>query len=648
MEHMATNDAEFDLAQALVDLSISSNEQSSSSVPESNVRDSAHPSSGVLSVLNSSHSVSTPIRYIDPEKQTYPELPDTPEVSQKTQDSLVILQDACSLHKFSRTIRARDLDSIVERPERTRAAILGILAAGARLRALSLPHFDIIHSERKGWLGDNAVESVHGLVYPQDLLKIAGDVASRLDQGRLEIPENYPYGDLYLGPRSLDAINGCIGALYDGVDALFEKTYSRVHVCIRPPGHHAAETLPCGFCWINNVHVAIAHAREKYGVKRVAILDFDLHHGDGSQAIAWTLNEQCPNTIGYYSIHDIYSYPCEAGTIDKVREASVSLAAHGHNIHNVHLRPYTTDEQFNELYEQNYSSIFVKAAEYLSEGQIKGEKTMVCISAGYDASEHESSSMQRHKVSVPTSFYQRFTEDAVNLAEKYCNGKVLSVMEGGYGDRAITSAACSHMLGLSVRSTQETRIEHASWYNLESLKLLERVFPGKLRGARKGAKSTDVADKPWLKILEEAYDRHIPSTITLDSMPTDPSAILDLGKMTLRERRPGPPTPIAALPAVRAVRKTPRSTPSKPRGGKTPHTPALPSTLKANSPPLPPLPPIPNGTPTMAGYDHQESPLPALPITPEKQEEPDVHQSNASIEAEQQAPKVSDIYDFID
>ncbi|KAJ8609514.1 hypothetical protein MRB53_039072 [Persea americana] len=563
--------ADFDLAQALVDLSIGSRSdgpQKLETVPVLSEGSSA------ADVHKPTTLVSTPVRHADPVKQEET----TKASSTEKQDCLIILQDACYGHKFSRNIRQRDLDSIVERPERTRAAILGILTAQARLKSFGQPHFDITHSERRGWLGDQAVEKVHGLVYPQELLKIAREVGDCLSKGKLEIPESYPYGDLYLGPQSLDAINGCIGAVYDGIDALYAKDYKTTHVCIRPPGHHAAEITPCGFCWVNNVHVAIAYAQEKYGIQRAAILDFDLHHGDGSQAIAWTLNEAQPDSIAYYSLHDIYSYPCESGNIDKIREASVSISAHGHNVHNVHLKPYTTEEQFDQLYEQEYSKILIAAERYLAAGAREGQKMLICISAGYDASEHESSSMQRHKVSVPTSFYERFTKDAVALADKYTNGKVFSVMEGGYGDRAITSASCAHMLGLA--SSDQPNLLRKDWYNMDNMKLLERTFPCKAKGPRKPVKSD--TESSWLRLVDSLYMEHIPGmSITI---PPDSSLLDSLGKMTLRERRAGPTTPATAPPVRRS--RTPRSSPVKNRGGKVSATPVV---LE----PVPPLPSLP-------------------------------------------------------
>src|SRR5438874_22016 len=100
-----------------------------------------------------------------------------------------------------------------------------------------------------------------------------------------------------------------------------------------------------GFCYLNNVHIAIARASQLYGLTHAVILDFDLHHGDGSQSIAWALNDKRQvskgsllPTIAYYSLHDIKSYPCELGDTEKVKNASLCMEdAHGQNVWNVHL-----------------------------------------------------------------------------------------------------------------------------------------------------------------------------------------------------------------------------------------------------------------------------------------------------------------------
>ncbi|KAG0126020.1 Histone deacetylase HOS3 [Tuber indicum] len=412
----------------------------------------------------------------------------------------VIFHDTSYRHRYSRpNTSLQDLATIVERPERIPAATLGVAAAQTRVGRSRL---SIRKSERMGSLLDPEVMLVHCHAapvrgakssWPEDLAAMCGAAAEKLKKGECEVPKGYHQGDLYLCEESKEDLEGCLGALYDGVDLVFggderngtiseddqkRRGVRRAFVCIRPPGigHHCAETQPSGFCWLNNVHIAIAHAARAHGLSHAVILDFDLHHGDGSQAIAWTLNElagsthntskrtsgiQVPN-IGYFSLHDINSYPCEYGDIDKIKNASLNLNAHGQCIQNVHLAPYSTEGEFWTLYNDKYSSLLTKAREFLSVAAVSKPKKSrefkagVFLSAGFDASEHEGAGMQRHAVNVPTSFFARFTSDAVALAEEYCHGRVLSVLEGGYSDRALTTGVFAHMAGLACAPPEAT------------------------------------------------------------------------------------------------------------------------------------------------------------------------------------------------
>ena len=130
-----------------------------------------------------------------------------------------------------------------------------------------------------------------------------------------------------------------LGAVCDAVDAVFnEGGPKRAFVAVRPPGHHCSASYPSGFCWINNVHVGIMHAILGHGLTHAAIIDIDLHHGDGSQQIAWQHNSRGvglnknsaywkKTSIGYFSLHDINSYPCEMGDEEKVLLWGGRLAA---------------------------------------------------------------------------------------------------------------------------------------------------------------------------------------------------------------------------------------------------------------------------------------------------------------------------------
>ncbi len=422
--------------------------------------------------------------------------------------TVVILQDDCYGHRYSRPRTSRaNLSTIVERPERIHASILGLATAYVRLsgrhaEGSAAPHprlhdsafppgpFRIQKTARRLPLRSPAATAIHGAQWMGELTHMCDAAESKLALSGKELtrpsasnPTNggnqaekakLHEGDLYLCSGSLNALEGALGGVCDGVDAVFnEQGTKRAFVCIRPPGHHCSADMPSGFCWLNNVHVGIGHAVLNHGLTHAAIIDFDLHHGDGSQSITWAHNSRVASmsrntpiskktALGYFSVHDINSYPCEMGDDEKVRNASMCIEnAHGQTIWNVHLQSWKTEAEFWKLYEDKYSVILTKARDFLRLHSEKlrqapthpKPKAAIFLSAGFDASEWESPGMQRHQVNVPTSFYARLTSDVVAIAEEEglgVDGRVISVLEGGYSDRALMSGVLSHISGLTV------------------------------------------------------------------------------------------------------------------------------------------------------------------------------------------------------
>ena len=410
-------------------------------------------------------------------------------------ETVVILHDACYGHRYSRPKTTKTtLSMIVERPERIHASALGAATAYVRLgghhegapnaphpvrRPETAPPFKIRRTARAMDIRSSYVTAVHGTAWMSELRNLCTATGERLAKGDKELqrsttpngvePKKLHEGDLYLATESLNAFQGALGGVADAVDTVFTSNTKRAFVAIRPPGHHCSADYPSGFCWLNNVHVGLEYAHQTYGLTHAAIIDFDLHHGDGSQAITWARNKQNkdkrwnakPNSkiklgpeIGYYSLHDINSYPCEMGDDEKVQAASLCVEnAHSQSIWNVHLQPWKTIDEFWELYESRYRILLDKARVFLRHhsAQRKDAKAAVFISAGFDASEWEGAGMQRHKVNVPTEFYARFTHDIRALASEPgsgCDGRVVSVLEGGYSDRALCSGVLSHLSGL--------------------------------------------------------------------------------------------------------------------------------------------------------------------------------------------------------
>ena len=434
--------------------------------------------------------------------------------------TIVILQDDCYGHRFSRPRTSRaNLSTIVERPERIHASILGLATAYVRLggrhsegdaaphpkrHPSSLPSvpFKIHKTARRLSLKSPAATAIHGAKWMTELSAMCDEAESKLALNGKELSRPsttdqsngkttqakspaFHEGDLYLCSESLNALEGALGGVCEGIDAVFnERGPKRAFVCIRPPGHHCSADMPSGFCWLNNVHVGIGHAVLTHGLTHAAIIDFDLHHGDGSQSITWAHNSRIgsmpKNTpiskktaIGYFSLHDINSYPCETGDEEKVRNASLCIEnAHGQTIWNVHLQPWKTEKEFWQLYEERYSTVLTKARNFLQQHSERlrqapthpKPKAAIFLSAGFDASEWESPGMQRHQVNVPTEFYARLTRDVVIMAEEEClgvGGRVISILEGGYSDRALMSGVLSHVSGLA-SATSSSRLPNLS------------------------------------------------------------------------------------------------------------------------------------------------------------------------------------------
>ena len=509
---------------------------------------------------------------------------------------VVIVHDSCYGHRFSRPRATKNaLATIVERPERIHATVLGASAAYVRLgsrhaegefpprpkhtssRVRNIP-FQIRKTSRIIPLTHPSVAFVHGFKWMEELQIMCDTAEAKLAMNGKELVRPLGYGkdengqalpklhegDLYLCAESLAALQGCLGGVCDAVDSVFSSPVTkRAFVCIRPPGHHCSANYPSGFCWLNNVHVGIAYAAMNHGLTHAAIIDFDLHHGDGSQNIAWDQNRKAHSAaknaaqhkktpVGYYSLHDINSYPCEWGDEEKVQKASLCIEnAHGQSIWNVHLEPWKSLDEFWKLYEAKYMILLQKTRIFLRHHSARlrasgnqQPKAAIFISAGFDASEWEGAGMQRHSVNVPTEFYARFTADIAQLAQEDdlgVDGRVISVLEGGYSDRALASGVLSHICGLAsgtitasreepsneaenryqtinnwvehVNGTQSEAKYSAEWWALHHLEELEAAVAGRQPPTANGNKDktgdyASPTQASTLKMTHTARERH--------------------------------------------------------------------------------------------------------------------------------------------
>ncbi|EIW81142.1 arginase deacetylase [Coniophora puteana RWD-64-598 SS2] len=391
---------------------------------------------------------------------------------------------------------------------------------------IRVPGVNIVKSTATVDILDHAaVKYIHGDiegdVYLENIKEWARTSKEKIVETGREIPEGYPPLDLYLCPESVDAMQGAIGAVCEAVDDVLsgstgDPRSDHAFVAVRPPGHHCGEDTPAGFCFVNNVAIGAAHAHLKHGINRIVILDIDLHHGNGTQSIVWQINEesyrqaleseQAPGTsqnagprIYYGSLHDVLSFPCEDGKPELVQAASVSIhGSHGQHIENIHLQAYESDQHFwGTLYSSKYRRLLSKAEEFLNNTGGPGDDVIYFISCGFDACEHEYESMSRHGRKVPTSFYHRFTREICASAERYARGRVISVLEGGYSDRALESGAMAHLCGLVDPSAGAI---DEDWWSVDNLVKLEKATKPR-KGGRQSIST--FASEPWLSRASE-------------------------------------------------------------------------------------------------------------------------------------------------
>ena len=222
-------------------------------------------------------------------------------------------------------------------------------------------------------------------------------------------------GDTVMSEGSAAAVQHAAGAAILAVDAVMSGEAQTAFAAVRPPGHHATPTVPGGFCLVNNVAVAARHAQARHGVERVAILDFDVHHGQGTQAVV-----EPDASLFYASTHQ---YPLYPGT-GSARERGVG------NVVNVPLASGTGGEGFRAAWGR---SILPALDAFRPE--------LVILSAGFDA--HAADPLAG--LEVETEDFIWLTEEFLGIAARHAKGRVVSVLEGGYDLEALAESVSTHI-----------------------------------------------------------------------------------------------------------------------------------------------------------------------------------------------------------
>ena len=228
--------------------------------------------------------------------------------------------------------------------------------------------------------------------------------------------------DTFMSPGSLEAALRGAGAAVAAVDAVFSGEAHNVFCAMRPPGHHAESHRPMGFCLFNNAAIAAHHARDRYDAERVAVVDFDVHHGNGTQEIFWS-----DANLFYGSTHQMPLYP---GT------GAASETGAG-NIFNAPLQEGDGGPEFRNA----MSTIILPALDAFG-------PDLLIISAGFDA--HRADPLGGLNFSEED--YVWATLNLMDIAEKHAKSRVVSVLEGGYDLRALAASVAVHVQAL-IRGT---------------------------------------------------------------------------------------------------------------------------------------------------------------------------------------------------
>jgi acetoin utilization deacetylase AcuC-like enzyme len=228
--------------------------------------------------------------------------------------------------------------------------------------------------------------------------------------------------DTFLSSGSIDAALRGSGAACFAVDQVFASAAANAFCVTRPPGHHAEAALAMGFCLLNHAAIAARHARSEHGARRVAILDFDVHHGNGTQAIF-----EHSRDVLYISSHQMPLYP-GTGSADETGEG---------NIVNLPLPPGAGSAEFRAAW---------SARGMPALGRFGPD--LVMISAGFDAHERD----PLGQMELQDADYRWITSEICSYAAMACEGRVVSILEGGYDLQALASASAAHVEALAEAS----------------------------------------------------------------------------------------------------------------------------------------------------------------------------------------------------
>jgi acetoin utilization deacetylase AcuC-like enzyme len=250
------------------------------------------------------------------------------------------------------------------------------------------------------------------LCHPRDFIEQIRDITPREGLVRID-------ADTAMSPGSFEAAIRAVGGAVRAVDEVVGKKAQNAFVAMRPPGHHAETVRPMGFCLFNNAAIAARHAQQRHGVPRAAIVDFDVHHGNGSQEIFWD-----DPTVLYCSTHEMPLYPGSGSPSER--------GAHN-NVVNAPLRAGDGGEEFREAFE---TAILPRLAGFAPD--------LVVISAGFDAHMRDPLA----NLNLTEADFGWATRKIMEVADKTAQGRVVSLLEGGYDLEGLARSVAAHVTAL--------------------------------------------------------------------------------------------------------------------------------------------------------------------------------------------------------
>lgn len=285
-----------------------------------------------------------------------------------------------------------------ERPDRMRAVE----------EALAAEPFQMLAREQAPMADGDIVSLAH----PREYFEAIRDASPSEGMVRID-------ADTSMSPGSFEAALRCVGGAVLAVDEVMTGKAVNAFVATRPPGHHAETARPMGFCFFNNAAVAARYAQDKYGIERAAIVDFDVHHGNGSQDIFWA-----DKSVLYSSTHEMPLYP-GTGAIGERGEFDTIV--------NAPLRAGDGGEQFREAFE---TVILPRLRRFSPD--------LIIISAGFDAHTRDPLA----NLNLIEADYAWVTKKLMEVADETAKSRVVSLLEGGYDLQGLARSVAAHVTAL--------------------------------------------------------------------------------------------------------------------------------------------------------------------------------------------------------